>query len=507
MEHAANGTAADATGDSAQSHGATPIFDPATVDPTRRPGRPTAPVPAAPASSEYGPTPGDLARDSAPITGQTPTPADFRNPGSRPQGPGSDFTRPPATPQAPGSDFHGPASAPHAPSGDFTRPPATPQALGGDLHGTASAPQARGSDFTQPPFAPQATDFHRASGTGGVPGQPDRGSAGPDRAIHPGPGSVGSEFRPGSQADEFGWPGAAPHGPGADLAGPTGPDGTAAQPDSGQAKRDRGLAAPGWAAHPVPGTAGGSMAAGGRHRLPSEIDAGTAGGADAEEAGRPTDGPDEASGPYGSGEQGRNAVDAGQSAAGADAQHGDAAGFVQPGQHAPGGDQPNDLWRNGTGYQQPPMGQQAPGGAPWQGGPGYAQPSIGRAPEGEQWQNPAARGRSGQQSPTGGPPADQWQQGRGYAPPPMGQQAPVGNPQAGYRQPPAGDAQAGYGQPPAGDAHAGYSQPPAGDAHAGYSQPPAGDAHAGYSQPPAGDAHAGYSQPPAGDAHAGYSQP
>ncbi|WP_433680924.1 AAA family ATPase [Nocardia sp. CA-119907] len=524
MEPAANGTAAEAsaaTGDSAKSQGATPIFDPATVDPTRRAGRSTPPVPAAPVSSEYGPTPGDRAHDSAPITGQTRT-TDFRNPASAPQAPGSDFTRPPAIPQAPGNDFHGPASAPHAPSSDFTRPPAIPQAPGNDfhgpasaphapssdftrppsipqapgndLHGPASAPQAPGGDFTrppaipqapgndfhgpasapqapggeyiQPPFTPQATDFHGAPGTGGVPGQRDRGSVGSDQATHPGPGSAGS------QADEFGRTGA--QGSGNDVAGPLGPDGAAAQLDSGQAKRDRGLAAPGWAAHPVPGTAGGSMAAGGRHRLPSEIDAGAAGRAEADDAGRPTDGPGEPLDPsYGSGEQGRDAVDARQSAVGADAPHGDAAGYVQPGQQAPGSDQPNDPWRNGTGYQQPPMAQQPPGGAPWQGGPGYAQPSIGRAPEGEQWQHPAARGGLGQQSPTGEPPADQWQQGRGYAPSPIGQQAPVGNPQDGYRQPPAGDAQPGYGQPPAGDQQAGYGQPPVGGQQAGYGQPPA----------------------------------
>ncbi|WP_433757252.1 AAA family ATPase [Nocardia sp. CA-135398] len=84
-----------------------------------------------------------------------------------------------------------------------------------------------------------------------------------------------------------------------------------------------------------------------------------------------------------------------------------------------------------AGWQGPgPIGR-APGGdhAPWQGAPGYGQPQVGRAPEGEQWQNPAARG-SGQQS-TG----DHWQQGQASGP--MGQQAPVGDPQ-GYGRPPAG---------------------------------------------------------------------
>ncbi|MFX0580566.1 AAA family ATPase [Nocardia nepalensis] len=228
------------------------------------------------------------------------------------------------------------------------------------------------------------------------------------------------------------------------------------QSESGPAQRDRGLAAPGWAAHPGPGTAGGSAAAGGRHRLSSEIDAGGAAG---DAAGRP-----EQSGPYGPGEQGRDAVDAGQSALGADAQDDGrgAGGYVQPaaGQQAPGGDQPNDQWRNGTGYQQPPVGSPAP----WQGAPGYGQPSIGRAPEGEQWQNPAARGASGQQSPSGEQPADQWQQGQGYPPSPMGQQVPVGDPQAGYRQPPAG-----YGQPPAGAGQPG-GMPPGYQQGPGYQQ-------------------------------------
>ncbi|MEV4124641.1 AAA family ATPase [Nocardia sp. NPDC049707] len=92
-------------------------------------------------------------------------------------------------------------------------------------------------------------------------------------------------------------------------------------------------------------------------------------------------------------------------------------------------------WQGGPGHT-----GQAPGGdhAPRQGAPGYGQPHIGRAPEGEQWQNPAARA-AGQQSPTGAQP-DQWQQGHA----PTGQQGPVGDP-AGFGQPPAGSQGPGYG--------------------------------------------------------------
>ncbi len=107
-------------------------------------------------------------------------------------------------------------------------------------------------------------------------------------------------------------------------------------------------------------------------------------------------------------------------------------GAPGPSGQAPGEQAP---WSSGPG----PTGQ-VPGGdqVPPQGAPGYDRPHLGRAPEGEQWQNPAARA-AGQQSPMGEQP-DQWQHG------PMGQQTPVGDPQAGYGQPPAGPQGPGYGQ-------------------------------------------------------------
>ncbi|MFI7671414.1 AAA family ATPase [Nocardia sp. NPDC049526] len=432
-EQTANDAAGSAEGDRPQSRGATPIFDSATVDPTRRPGGSTR-VPPSTASSEYGPARRDRAQDSAAGTGHPAGGSPSGTTSSMSGGAPHDYGQ---YGQATRTANDDPASAQAAGSGAAPRTP-------GQFHRPASAPQAPGGEFNQPPFAPQEADFQGPSTTGdsesGRP-QRDSGSAAPGWVTGPDP--AGAEFpRPGAApqapSEELGRPGSGPQGSAAESQRPTG---TAGQ--SGQ--RGRELATPGWAAHPVPGTTGAPTPVVGRHRLPSEIDA--AAGVDDEAAG-PTDIAGDQ--PVPTGEQSRphrpgahdSAAGAEQSAV-AEGQSGDrnAPGYEQPasGPQAPGTVQPNSQWHNGTGYAQPPSGQAPVGdqaGPPWQNGPG----PTGQAPIGDPagpWQSgpgPMGQAPGGDQAPRLGGPgpmqapgSDQaapWQNGPGYAQPSTGP-APV----------------------------------------------------------------------------------
>ncbi|MFI6955389.1 AAA family ATPase [Nocardia sp. NPDC050408] len=542
------------TGDRAESQGATPIFDSATVDPTRRPGssprvtntgHPTASgSPSGTTSSASGNAPHDYGQyGQAPRTANDdPASAQAPSSGAAPKTPGQ-FHRPASALQAPGNDFQRPPSAPHAPGGEFDAPAAAAQAPGGDFHRPASTPQAPGGEFRQPPSA-HGADFQGATGTGESESdrpQGDSGSAAPEWVTGSDP--AGSELQgpaatPQASDEERGRPGSGPQGTVAESQLPIG---TAAQSGSAAAQRERGLAAPAWTAHPVPGTTDAPTPIGGRHRLPSEIDAAAAA---SEFSGDPAGATDtagdqqvptsERSAPHGPHDQGNAAGTEQPDVAEGRISDRDAPGYAQPpaGPQAPGADQPNGQWHNGPGYAQPPTGQapvddqagpprqsgagpsgRAPGSdqapwqnapsptaqtpssdpaGPWQNGPGYAQSSIGQAPDGDRapWQ--------GGPAPTGQVPGSDHaplQGGHGAAGNASGDQALRQGGPVPTGQAPGGD-QAQSQSGPIGRTPAGNQDPPpsglgpAGQA-AGSNQAAQWQSGPAYTQPPIGQAPVG----------------
>ncbi|WP_435874466.1 AAA family ATPase [Nocardia vinacea] len=525
-EQTANDAAGSAAGDRAQSSGATPIFDSATVDPTRRSGG--SPRVPSTASSEYGPAPRG-AQDAATGTGHPAGGSPSGTTSSASGGAPHDYSQYGQATQTANDD---PASVRPAGSG------AAPQAPG-QFHHPASAPQAPGGEFHQPPFAPQGADSQGPTAESVRP-QRDSGSAAPGWVTGADP--AGSEFpgpgtAPQAPSEELGRPGSGPQGTAAESQRPTG---TAGQSGSGAAQRARELATPGWAAHPVPGTTGAPTPVVGRHRLPSEIDAAAEAGDQAtgatDTAGDQQVPTTEQSAPDGPGDQG--SVAGAEQSAVAEVQSGDrnASGYARPasGPQAPDTDQPNNQWHSGTGYAQPPSGQapvgeqagppwqngpgptgQAPGGdpaAPWQSGTGYAQPSTGHTPGGDQaprqsGPSPMGQAPGGDQAPSQSGPvgrapgSDQmpWQSGPGYAQPPIGQ-APVGE-QGGppWQSGPTGQGPGGEHAPwqggltPTGQA-SGSDQAPRPSGPGSTGQAPGSDQAAQWQSGP------GYAQPSTGQA-------